>query len=78
MAKLLPSRPSRPFKLTCGLTHKGASQVAMVVKNLPANADEMWVRSLRGGHGNRPRYSCLENPMDRGDWQATLHRVPKR
>ena len=28
-----------------------------------------------GGHGNRLQYSCLENPMDRGAWWATLHRV---
>ena len=29
------------------------------------------------GHGNPLRYSCLENPMDRGAWQATVHRVTK-
>ena len=28
-----------------------------------------------GGHSNPPQYSCLENPMDRGAWQATVHRV---
>ena len=32
-------------------------------------------RSLGGGHGNSLQYSCLENPMDRGAWQATVHRV---
>ena len=50
-----------------------ASQVALVVKNLPANAgdirDSGWVpgvgRSSEGGHGNPLQYSCLENPMDR-------------
>ena len=26
-------------------------------------------------HGNPLQYSCLENPLDRGDWQATVHRV---
>ena len=26
-----------------------------------------------GGHGNPLQYSCLENPMDRGAWQATVH-----
>ena len=31
----------------------------------------------REGHGNRLQYSCLENPMDRGAWQATVHRVAK-
>ena len=30
-----------------------------------------------GGDGNPLQYSCLENPMDRGAWQATLHRVRK-
>ena len=30
-----------------------------------------------GGHGNPRQYSCLENPMDRGSWQATVHRVSK-
>ena len=32
-------------------------------------------RPLGGGHGNPLQYSCLENPMDRGAWQATVHRV---
>ena len=32
-------------------------------------------RSPRGGHGNPFQYSCLENPMDRGAWQATVHGV---
>ena len=32
-------------------------------------------RSPGGGHGNPLQYSCLENPMDRGAWQATVHRV---
>ena len=34
-------------------------------------------RSLGGGHGNTLQYSCLENPVDRGAWQATVHRVAK-
>ena len=34
-------------------------------------------RSPRGGHGNLLQYSCLENPMDRGAWQATAHSVAK-
>ena len=32
-------------------------------------------RSLGGGHGNPLQYSCLENPMDRGVWWATVHRI---
>ena len=53
----------------------GASQVALVVKNLPANARDSGDvssilelgRSPGRGHGNPFQYSCLENPMDRGD-----------
>ena len=54
-----------------------------VVKNLPANAGDAGdsVRSLvlgrspGGGNGNPPQYSCLENPMDREAWWATVHGV---
>ena len=34
-------------------------------------------RSPEGGDGNLLQYSCLENPMDRGAWQATVHGVAK-
>ena len=34
-------------------------------------------RSPGGGHDNPLQYSCLENPMARGAWQATVHRVTK-
>ena len=60
-----------------------ASQVALVVKNLLANAGDIKDAGLipgspsspGGGHGNPLQYSCLENPMDRGAWWATVHRV---
>ena len=54
-----------------------------MVKNLPAMQEpqEMWVRSLGREdpleEGNPLQYSCLKNPMDRGAWQATVHRVTK-
>ena len=32
-------------------------------------------RSPGGGHGNPLQYSCLENPMDKGAWQATVHGI---
>ena len=56
-----------------------------MVKNLPVNAGDVRDagsipgsgRSPGGGHGNPLRYSCLENPMDRGAWQAILHRLVK-
>ena len=62
-----------------------ASQVALVVKDPPANAGDRrdtgsflgWGRSPGGGQGNPLQHSCLENPMDRGAWQATVHRVAK-
>ena len=47
--------------------------MALLVKNLPANP---WVGKIPGvGSGNPLQYSCLENPMDRGTWQATVHEV---
>ena len=56
-----------------------------VVKNLPANAGDAGNassipglgRSPGGGNGNSLQYSCLENPMDRGAWQATVLGVVK-
>ena len=59
--------------------------MVLVVKNLPANTGDIrdgglipeLGRSPRGGHGNPLQYSCLENPMDRGAWRATVHRVTK-
>ena len=62
-----------------------ASQVAQVIKNSPANAGDIGnAGSIPGlgrcpgrGHGNPFQYSCLENPMGRGAWQATIHRGAK-
>ena len=59
--------------------------MALLVKNLPANAgdirDEGLIsgsgRSPGGGHGNTLQYSFLKNPMDREAWRATVHRVIK-
>ena len=56
-----------------------------VVKNTPANAGDArdmgsipeLGRSPGGGHGNPLQFSCLENPMNRGGWQDTVHRIPK-
>ena len=58
-----------------------ASQVALVIKNPPANAgDRRDMSSIPGsgrspeeGHSNPLQYSCLENPMDRGAWWAIIH-----
>ena len=67
----------------CSCTELGASQLALVVKNLPANTGDIRDMSLipgRGrssgvGNGNLLQYSCLEKAMDRGAWQATALRV---
>ena len=73
-AKLIPG-------IICSL---GASQVVLVVENPPVNAGNLDAgsiprlgRSTGGGNGNLLQYSCLGNPMDRGTWQATVHRVTK-
>ena len=62
-----------------------SSQVALAVKNLPANAGDSGEagsipgsgRSPGGGHDSPLQFSCLENPMDRGAWLATIHGVAK-
>ena len=53
-----------------------------MVKNLPANAGDSGLilgsgRSPGGGNANPLQYTCLENPMDRRSWQATVHGVAK-
>ena len=58
------------------------SLVAQTVKSLP-EMQETQLQSLGqedspgAGNGNPLQYSCLENPMDRGAWQATVHGVAK-
>ena len=62
-----------------------ASQVVLVVKNLPANAVDMRDLGLipesgrcpGGGYDNPLQYSCWENPVDRGAWWATVYRFAK-
>ena len=83
-------RPETPqsfvrFQFLEDYIYPRASQVAPVVKNLPANAGDIRDvgsnpgsgRSPWEGNGNPLQYSCLENPMDRGVWQAIVHRVAK-
>ena len=63
------------------MQNRRASQVALVVKNPPANGGDLRDvgsipgsgRSPRGGHSSPLQYSCLENPMGRGAWWATAH-----
>ena len=59
--------------------------MVLAVQNLPADEGDVRVpvsipglgRSPGGGHGNSLYYSCLENPMDRAAWRATVHGVAK-
>ena len=61
------------------------TQVLLVVKNSPASSGDIWdsgsvpewERSPGAGHGSPLQYSCLENLMVRGAWQATVHGVAK-
>ena len=52
-----------------------------MVKILPANAGDTGSipgsERSSGGNGNPLQYSCLENPIDRGTWRATVHGVTK-
>ena len=74
-----------PLELAVSTSNWGPSQVVLVIKNLVANARDVRDagsilgsgRSSRGGHGNPLQCSCLENPMDRGPWRATVHAVAK-
>ena len=65
------------------VTASGGFPGGSVVKNPPDNAGDAGDtgltprsgRSPRGGYGNPLQYSCLESPMDRGAWRATVHGV---
>ena len=68
------------------MVHRGVgSLVVLVVKNLPPSAGDTrdlslipgLGRSLGEGNGNLLQYSCLENPMDREAWWATVHEITK-
>ena len=60
-------------------------QVAQAAKSLPADAGDAgdwasaagWGTAPAEGNGTPPQYSFLENPMDRGAWRASAHRVTK-
>ena len=59
--------------------------MVLVVKSLPASAEDIRVADSNPGLGRSPgeglghplQYSCLENPKDRGGWWVILHRVTK-
>ena len=60
--------------------------MVLVIKNLPANAGDIRAsgsipgsgKSPEGGHSTQLQCSCLENPMDRGAWWATVHGLAEK
>ena len=73
-----------PVLLYSAIAFIGASQVVLVVKSPLDKAGDIEMgsipgsgRSPGGGHCNPLQYSCLENPMDRRVWRATVHSVAK-
>ena len=83
-AKVFPS-PLPPTRKRQRVDQLDGLPGGSVVKNLPANAGDTGDggsilgsgRSPGEGNGNPLQYSCLENPMDRGAWWATVHGVTK-
>ena len=74
--------PTEITKITMTTGEAWASQLGIMGKNLPANAGDAgsgsgWGISPGEGNGYPPQYSCLENSMDRGAWQATVHGVAR-
>ena len=82
---ILFSFSSKKKRDTVGYMVNWASQVALVVKNMTANAEDLrdtgsilrLGRFPGGGHGKPLQYSFLENTMDRGAWWAMVRRVTK-
>ena len=78
-------KDKKKIKLSSHHVVPGTSQVALLVKNLPANAGDARDMDLIPGSGRSPgvgngnpfQYSCLGNPTYRGAWQATVHGVGK-
>ena len=73
---------SLDFSKQVNIVHLYSSRMGfpggLVVRNLPANVADMGLipgleRSPGGEHGNPLQYSCLENPMHRGAWWATVN-----
>ena len=79
---MLPAASQDGLEIPCDAL---ASQMMLVVKNLPANSEDKTEvglipgsrRSPGVGNGNPLQYSCLENSMDQGAGWATIHGVAK-
>ena len=80
-----PRNRTRVYCITSGFFTLWAIREAQVVKKPPANAGDLRDVGLIPGSGRSPwegndnplQYPCLENPMDRGAWQASAHSVAK-
>ena len=79
---VLPRQRRRSLWLDIIHTDRQASQVPCSGEESPASARDTGLIPVLGrspgiGNGNPLQYSCLKNPMDRGAWWATLHRITK-
>ena len=68
--------------LTCGVVGFPGGSVVKIPPAYAGNAEDVGLipgleRSPGEGNGNLLQHSCLENPVDRGAWQALVHRVAK-
>ena len=85
LISLLSSKPRSNY-LYIFLLNGTAIHMVVVLKNLPANAGDIRDRGLIPGSGRSPgegngnplQYSCLENPMDRRTWWATVYMITKK
>ena len=81
--QILSCQPCSISSITPNRAIPWTSQVVLVVKNLAANVEDIGDtglipelgRFLGGGYGNPLQYSCLDNPMDGGDWRVTVYRA---
>ena len=70
------------FSMSTNISQSAIHPQSSVGKDSPCNAGDLglilgWGISLGEGEGNPLQYSCLENPRDRGTWQATVHGVTR-
>ena len=83
MAHILVWAPTNADpEIELGCKQFRGSPSGSVVKNSPVNIGDVGLipgsgRSPEEGNGSLLQYSCLGNPMDRGAWWATVHRVAK-
>ena len=71
---------SLPSLFTCCYRHRLGFPSGLAITESACIAGDAGLipgsgQSPGGGHGNPLQYSGLENPMDKGDWQATVHKI---